>query len=266
MHYIMASNLQEEVNCPICMETLKEPVTTDCGHTFCFSCIREVGNASDRLFQCPLCKEPVRRNVFKTNWLVMRLVEKIQAMASTEHQPEDKELRCQRHGERLYYFCEHDGAFLCTVCREAKDHKSHSVSLIEEAAQDYQVQIQSQVEVLEQKKEEIMQEKVLGEQTLCDSMAWILQEKEKVLKEFKSLQQSLENAEKAFLSRLGWLEQEVMERMEQYIEDTEEQLESLRMFTETLKAKLQMLPLQLLEDIKEILSWYDGSSQVHSVD
>nr|XP_012807513.2 E3 ubiquitin-protein ligase TRIM31 [Jaculus jaculus] len=251
----MASDLREEVNCPICMDTLQEPVSIDCGHTFCSQCITEAGNTSNSLFQCPLCKDTVRRGMFKPNWLVMRLVEKIQAMGPTEHQPQDKELRCQRHGEKLHYFCEHEGELLCTVCREAKNHTSHRISLIEEAAQDYQVQIESQVGVLEQKEEEIIQEKVLGEQMIDDSMAWVLLEKEKALEEFKSLRQILDKEEKSFLSRLKQLEQEVAERMKQYITVTEEQLGSLRTLIDILKARLQMPPLQLLEDIQEILSW-----------
>jgi hypothetical protein len=83
----------------------------------------------------------VKRTTFSHNWLLASLVEKIQAVDPPEIQPEVEEGKCQRHGERFHYFCEHDGEFLCVVCRESKDHKFHSSSLIEEAAQNYQVGI-----------------------------------------------------------------------------------------------------------------------------
>ncbi|XP_029426536.1 E3 ubiquitin-protein ligase TRIM31-like [Nannospalax galili] len=93
----MAGRLQEEVTCPICSDILKEPVTIDCGHNFCSLCISRVEGRAD-IFQCPLCKASVRRRTFNTNWLLVSLVEKIQAMDATP--PEEAEPRCQRHRKK----------------------------------------------------------------------------------------------------------------------------------------------------------------------
>ncbi|OWK13331.1 hypothetical protein Celaphus_00014499 [Cervus elaphus hippelaphus] len=59
-------------------------------------------------------------------------------MDPSEMQPEKEELRCLRHGEKCHYFCDVDGKFLCVVCCQSKDHKTHNATLIEEAAQSYQ--------------------------------------------------------------------------------------------------------------------------------
>ncbi|KAM9665277.1 LOW QUALITY PROTEIN: E3 ubiquitin-protein ligase TRIM31 [Trichechus inunguis] len=130
------NKLQEEVVCPICIDILQDPVTIDYGQNFCFRCITQNGDAS--VLKCPLCKKSVRRDTVRPSCLLMNLVEKIQAMSPFEAQPEREELRCQKHQEKIHYFCEHDGKFLCTVRRESKDRKLHKANLIEEAAQNYQ--------------------------------------------------------------------------------------------------------------------------------
>ena len=140
-HQQFSGKLQEEVICPICMDILQYPATIDCGHNFCLSCITQSGEAADSILKCPLCNKIVRRDMITPNWLWVNLVEKIQAMDPSEMQPEKEELRCLRHGEKCHYFCEVDGKFLCVVCCQSKDHKTHNATLIEEAAQSYQVDI-----------------------------------------------------------------------------------------------------------------------------
>uniref|UniRef100_A0A8C0ZQW6 E3 ubiquitin-protein ligase TRIM31 n=1 Tax=Castor canadensis TaxID=51338 RepID=A0A8C0ZQW6_CASCN len=243
---LLASTLQKELVCSICKDILKEPVTIDCGHNFCLTCISQIGEAPDGTLKCPLCQNSVRRTTFRHNWLLASLVEKIQAVDPPEIQPEVEERKCQRHGESFHYFCEHDGEFLCVVCRESKDHKFHSSSLIEEAAQNYQGQIQSHVQVLLQKEKEIMQEKIGGEQKIDVFTAQVEFERRRILMEFKHLRQELEEEENFLLSRLCWLGHEVAKGRKFYTTSTEVQLNSLRKLIDSLKATQQMPLRQML--------------------
>ena len=44
----------EDLSCPICMESLKDPFVTTCGHSFCYSCITmHLQNKN----VCPCCSE-----------------------------------------------------------------------------------------------------------------------------------------------------------------------------------------------------------------
>ncbi|XP_017652325.1 E3 ubiquitin-protein ligase TRIM31-like isoform X2 [Nannospalax galili] len=243
----MASDLQEEVTCPICMDILREPVTIDCGHNFCLVCISQVQDASDSLL-CPLCKASANRSTFRPNKLLATLIEKIQVMEA-----EEAELRCPRHREKLHYFCEEDGELLCLVCRESKDHKSHTVTPLEEAVQNYQEKIQSQVDFLGQKEKEILREKAQGENMIRVFRTQVHLERLKILEEFKCLRQSLEEGESFLLARLGWLEQEGAKQMKSFLTGAQAQLKFLRKLTESLQAKQQMPLRQLLQDIKVIL-------------
>ncbi|XP_069880399.1 E3 ubiquitin-protein ligase TRIM31 [Dipodomys merriami] len=250
----LTSNLQDEVICSICMDTLQEPVTIDCGHTFCLRCISQVGSSSDELLKCPLCQKFVQRSTIRPNWLVVNLVEKIQAIDPSEIQPEEREMRCPKHGEKIHYFCEQDGEFLCVVCRDSRDHRSHNPSLIEEAAQHYQGQIQSKLEVLLQKEKEIILEKIKGEQKNDVFLSQVRLEKQRIKQHFRFLRQGLEKEENFFMTRLHWLEMEGAKGKKFYSISTQAQLNSLEKLIKSLKNKQQMQPRQLLEDIKTLLS------------
>lgn len=249
----LARQLQEDVTCPICMEIIQDPVTIDCGHNFCLRCINQVGKTSENM-KCPLCKCSVGKNTFKPNKLLASLAEKIQTMDPADLPQEKEESRCQKHKKKLYYFCEQDGEFLCLVCRDSKNHKSHEVTVIEEAAQNYKPQIESQVRNLEQKDEKIVEEKKRGEEAIWTFRAQVDLEKLKFLEEFKKLQQTLDEEVSFFLSRMDWLEQQGAKQLGQYVTETEKQLDSLRTLTTSLKTRLQSPSTVLLKDIKDTLS------------
>ncbi|CAO2636281.1 E3 ubiquitin-protein ligase TRIM31 [Lemmus lemmus] len=249
--------LLEDVICPFCMEILQDPVTNDCGHNFCLQCINQVGKTTENL-QCPLCKLPVNKNMLRPNKQLASLAEKFLAIAPAEVQSEDEEPRCLKHREKLNYFCEKDGEFLCVVCCDSKDHKTHEVTSIYEAAQKYKVQIEQEVQDLVQKNKKIIKEKKEGEGAIQVFRAQVHLEKLKILEEFKHVHQRLEEEERFLLSRLSWLEQEGVKKIEEYHTEKEEQLTTLKDLIESLNNRLQASSMELLKGIKDTLGRYDG--------
>uniref|UniRef100_A0A8D0SZQ2 RING-type domain-containing protein n=2 Tax=Sus scrofa TaxID=9823 RepID=A0A8D0SZQ2_PIG len=49
------AQLQAEASCPICLDYLRDPVTTDCGHNFCHSCLLQRWEGLQGDFPCPVC-------------------------------------------------------------------------------------------------------------------------------------------------------------------------------------------------------------------
>ncbi|XP_006896346.1 PREDICTED: E3 ubiquitin-protein ligase TRIM31 [Elephantulus edwardii] len=259
----LINTLQEEVICPICIEILQDPVTIDCGHNFCMKCITQSGETPDNLLKCPLCNKTVKRDTLRPNWLLVNLVEKIQAMSPVEVHPQRNDLKCQKHQEKYHYFCEYDGMFLCTVCCNSKEHKSHQFSLIEEAAQKYQEKIQSELKALEQKAKTIGEVNTQGRQRINVFMALVEHERQRVITEFKHLHQILNEEKKFLLSRLAWLSQEGAKGSHLFATSTEAQLIALNKIADNLKAKQQMSPSDMLWDIKVILYRSQGFQFLH---
>ncbi|ELW47092.1 E3 ubiquitin-protein ligase TRIM31 [Tupaia chinensis] len=240
-----ANKLQEELTCPICMDILKGPVTVDCGHNFCLTCITQSAEMSDGSHKCPLCNMPVK-NTYSPNWLLMNLIEKIGSMDFSGMQPQREDLKCPTHEEKFHYFCENDGEFLCMVCCKTKEHKLHNSILIEEAAQNYKEQIQAQVAVLRQKEKMIEQIKEQGEQKIHFFRTQVASERQRILTEFSNLERVLNEEKKFLLSRIDWLGQQGTEGRRLYVTFLETQLKSLSQLTNLLQAKQQMPPKQLL--------------------
>ncbi|OBS67834.1 hypothetical protein A6R68_03626, partial [Neotoma lepida] len=74
----------EEMNCPICVTFLRGPVSINCGHTFCHSCLSGLwklsGESQDSGYTCPLCRAPVQPRKLRPNWQLASVVHKVRLL------------------------------------------------------------------------------------------------------------------------------------------------------------------------------------------
>ncbi|XP_062864909.1 tripartite motif-containing protein 16-like isoform X3 [Trichomycterus rosablanca] len=71
---------QDEFSCSVCLETLKDPVTTSCGHSFCMVCINNCWDQEDDkgTYSCPQCRQSFTpRPAVKRNTMLAGVVEKL---------------------------------------------------------------------------------------------------------------------------------------------------------------------------------------------
>ncbi|KAJ1183720.1 hypothetical protein NDU88_000534 [Pleurodeles waltl] len=129
------TGLQDEATCSICLEYFTDPVTIDCGHNFCRSCITQSWGGRDGDSPCPQCRGISGRRL-RPNRQLGNMVEMVQQLHLPPLKPPEEHL-CEKHQEKLRLFCEEDQTLICVVCDRSKEHRPHAVTPIEEAAQEY---------------------------------------------------------------------------------------------------------------------------------
>nr|XP_033772322.1 E3 ubiquitin-protein ligase TRIM39-like isoform X2 [Geotrypetes seraphini] len=213
-----AESLQEETSCSICLDYFTDPVIIDCGHNFCRSCINQSWEGIEINFSCPQCRETSQQRNLRPNRQLANITEIAKKMPKSNQ----AEKLCEKHEEKLKLFCTEDQKLICVVCKEGKDHRSHSVIPTEEAVQEYK----------------------------CETKT----KREKIQSEFEELHQFLNEEQRILLSRLEEEEKEILQKVRDNVTQLEDQSSSLKKLISEIEEKSQQSATELLKDAKVILS------------
>ncbi|XP_008854209.1 tripartite motif-containing protein 10 [Nannospalax galili] len=251
------ASLADEVNCPICQGTLREPVTIDCGHNFCRCCLTRYceipGSESEESLTCPLCKEPFRPGTFRPNWQLANVVENIERLQLASTRGLEAEDACPEHGEKVYFFCEDDEAQLCVVCREAGLHGAHTVRFLEDAAGPYREQIQKCLMCLRKEREEIQEVQSRENKRIQVLLTQVATKRQQVVSQFARLSQFLEEQQSFLLAQLDRLDGDILKQQEEFDSLVTGEIRRFSTLIEELEEKNERPAKELLTDIRSTL-------------
>ncbi|CAK6445856.1 unnamed protein product [Pipistrellus nathusii] len=130
------AKLQAKASCPICLDHLRDPVTTECGHNFCPSCIHQRWEGLQDTFPCPVCLHHCPDRSLKRNPQICHMIEIVQQIPTSGSQRKLQEEipLCGKHNEALTLFCEKNMELLCAQCKVSSEHQDGPVISIKEAA------------------------------------------------------------------------------------------------------------------------------------
>uniref|UniRef100_A0A3B1IDY4 RING-type domain-containing protein n=1 Tax=Astyanax mexicanus TaxID=7994 RepID=A0A3B1IDY4_ASTMX len=135
---MMATALEQQIQCSVCLGGFTDPVILPCEHLFCRQCILKHLQENKNPFRearCPDCRNTFRQEDLRDNRPVRNIVENQQQQ---KQQQQDCSCNlCPEHEEKLKLFCETDQTLICLICRDSLQHRCHSNVFIMVANNDY---------------------------------------------------------------------------------------------------------------------------------
>ncbi|XP_078271978.1 nuclear factor 7, brain-like isoform X2 [Rhinoraja longicauda] len=229
-------SLTEEVVCPICLGFFTDPVSPECGHNFCRSCITQRWDREGRN-SCPECREEFTDRTLRVSRALARLAEKARTLSLNRKVKESKP-HCEEHQEELKLFCETDKKLICVICAAGREHKSHSFMPVKEAVENYKDQVKVSIQSLTKKKSEIQQMEQQQKQKISGVLEQSHNLQSKVTSQFAEQHQILIEKEQRVLADIQEEEKKILDTLEKNLQEIEENLNSIQ--EELLKLQQQM--------------------------
>lgn len=114
--------LQDQLQCPICLEVFKEPLMLQCGHSYCKDCLDNLSQHLDSELCCPVCRQSVDCSSSPPNVSLARVIDALRLPGDIEPTV------CVHHRNPLSLFCEKDQEFICGLCGLLGSHQHHRVT------------------------------------------------------------------------------------------------------------------------------------------
>ncbi|KAM9220986.1 LOW QUALITY PROTEIN: E3 ubiquitin-protein ligase TRIM22-like [Dugong dugon] len=250
------ANLQEEVTCPICLELLREPLSLNCGHSFCQACIT-VNNKTSMISSegestCPMCRISYQPDNIRPNQHLANIVEKLREVKVSLKEEQKRDV-CNRHGEKLLLFCKEDGNVICWLCERSQEHHGHHTFLVEEVVQENQAKLKTALERLRmmQKEAEKLGAEIREERASCKAQKQ--SERQNVQAQFSQLRDILDSEEQSELQKLQEDEENVMYNLKNDERELAQKSQLVAELISDLERRLQASSIEMLQDVNNII-------------
>ncbi|XP_038671643.1 zinc-binding protein A33-like [Scyliorhinus canicula] len=226
----MASRQQEEswteeAICPICLDFFTDPVSLECGHNFCRSCISQFWEKERN--SCPECRQEFPERNLTGSWALVNLAEKARKLKLNQKEKESK-LHCEEHQEELKLFCETDKKLICVNCVVSQEHREHRFIPIKEAVEIYKDEAKSSLDSLTQKKSTVLEMEQQQKQKISQIRKQSVSLQSHITSEFTKMHQILTEKEQRFIRDLREEEETILKPMEENLCEIQENLNSIQ--------------------------------------
>ncbi|XP_069476988.1 E3 ubiquitin-protein ligase TRIM39-like [Ambystoma mexicanum] len=219
-----AAGLREDASCPICMECFTDPVTIECGHSYCLSCLSRYMQQSELVISCPRCRQRFTPGNLKPDKGLAAIAEVFQQLQAA-HSPQKS--HCQSLCQR------------CPVCWESPGPGRHSAAPAAEGFKGCKPGLQKCLAALQEALEEILKQKLSEEENAGCCQNEFKSQREKIKFEFLGLQQFLKEEECLLLSKLDEEENRTLKNIQVKVQKLEEKSSSLGKLIKELEKESQ---------------------------
>ncbi|KAM4615805.1 E3 ubiquitin-protein ligase TRIM35-like [Polymixia lowei] len=215
------------LNCHVCSETFRDPVSLSCHHSFCSTCLQKFWEQTENK-NCPICKRKSSKEDPLVNFALKELADSYagRQKAETDEGAEKVEVVCSKHPEDPKLFCEEEQRAVCHVC-DFPHHQGHKVVPIEQAVSDLKDQLKSDLKPLQDKRNKYKEVEKTYNEVVQYSKKQLVDTERKIRAEFEKLHQFLREEEEVRLAALREEEEQKKKTITQEVKIIQEQISSL---------------------------------------
>nr|KAF6347569.1 hypothetical protein mPipKuh1_018058 [Pipistrellus kuhlii] len=247
--------LQTRINCSICLDIMRDPVTIECGHNFCHSCIQQSWTDQEDIFPCAVCRYPCKNLHTWSNIQIGRMVDRVKLLQITKDKKKRQEGRrlCEKHNQALTLFCEEDLQLLCALCTQPPDHQDHQVRPIEEAASHHRQRLRSYIGPLKKQMADLQIQLDTQNRRLSELREKAENQREKLASEFEQLIESVDCEQEAVLSRLAAEEKHIQQNLRANKIELSDHIYKVKVQLKEVAEKSVMSDVKMMMNIKGVL-------------
>ena len=134
--------LKDQLTCPVCLCTFKNPKALQCFHVFCQSCLQQLAVQDEQgqsSLSCPICRQstliPTNTGALQSAFYVHHLFEIQDALEKVKEPQKSQCNKCKTPRPATNY-CRDCGEFICAICTtihsEWDSFAKHEVVALEE--------------------------------------------------------------------------------------------------------------------------------------
>ncbi|XP_017657271.1 tripartite motif-containing protein 43-like [Nannospalax galili] len=251
---------QEELTCFICLNYLTGPVTISCGHSFCRHCLCLSWENIQPPVHCPVCKEPSQQKDLRTDHLLKELVS-ISRQASLRKCLSSEENLCVTHKETKRIFCQEDRLLLCQLCSNSEEHEGHTLCPTEAAVEKQREKLLEQMTCLWEKIQENQRHLNEEKKIILAWMGYVPLREVLVRTEYRKLHPVILEEEMQHVESLKNEGQSILEKLQKSTAIMVRKRNQLRETYQELAARCQGTHMELLQDLREILTRSESVQQ-----
>ncbi|XP_042562098.1 E3 ubiquitin-protein ligase TRIM35-like [Clupea harengus] len=263
----MASPLEVDLSCPVCLGLFLDPLLLSCGHSFCRSCLeeswREQGEEEQR---CPLCRRRSSRERPPPNVALRNISEAFRKdWQSTDdlhnitddlhmrgepllHAPHTSQGVCPEHSQELRLFCQDDEQLVCLEC-VSRLHRTHTFSSPSKAAERRRDSIRSMMRTL---ADQLDVDKILCGEALAHIKAQSEETESRIKEEFEELRRFLRAEEEARIAALREEEERRRWRLTKKMGEMEEAAATLERKAGLIELEMGAGDITFLQNCKDL--------------
>ncbi|XP_010966851.2 tripartite motif-containing protein 60 [Camelus bactrianus] len=252
--------LQEESSCPICLDYLKDPVTINCGHNFCRSCISRTWKGLGAPAHCPVCRVCFQDRNIRSNSQLSHLTEiaKLLQIRRSKRKRQEESSMCETHNQLLTLFCGKDLEVLCTQCSFSIQHQKHCICPIKKAASHYRKILECTIKPLKDNMEQVEKVLTLQASKSVELRKQVKYRREEIHSEFEQLRLFLQNQQEDILRQMEDEEMEILAKLNENFVTFTDHVSSLKHLLREVEGKCVQSDLEVLRQVKSIHHRYQN--------